>query len=719
MIHDLIRGLGQLLTPEALGLLFVGMTVGMFMGMLPGLGVSLVLSLMLPFLYHLSIVPAVAMMLGAQAGSYYAASITAILLNTPGAPESFPTTLDGFPMAQRGEAGRALAISATSTWAGGWMACAIMIGLLQVAGQLVGLFHPPEFVTIILLALVLIGGTGESAQVTKVILSGAIGFMLSFIGSDPVTGVERFTFGLPSLLSGINVVPFALGVFALTQMVVMYGRKESVAGSGRAVMVAHFRAQVLQGVSDTLRNWAHVVRSAVVAVLLGLIPGIGGFTANFISYSLGRRTSRQGKSFGTGVPAGIASAEGSSLAKEVGSLIPAVALGLPSGLGMVIFIAALSILGIQPGPTLLRSQPALPYTMMWVMAIAGLVSCALGLALSPWLSRVTTVRGPVLFPFILTLAVLGSFAAVTNFAGVVELALFAGLGVVMRKLNYSLAAVTIGLVLGGTFADNVHLTRTIYGWQFFSKSPLADVFAAFAIVLLVLTAVRGRRGGSGSRPTVPGRYRPVSHPILEPATDAVIAAVSIAYVVGMLRYPPNAGRLPAIVASVAAVVALSRLFGWGIEATRARLARPTSNANAISSPAFAGVQGTVLAQPGSALRAAGGPSEGTARFAGNEVGKEARPDLGSPGGQPEDRGRLSREVAALGWVATASAGTFLLGFELGLPLVVAGYCLVGIEWGEKMHKFAFALVTTGAAFAIAFAFVSLFHLTFRGQLLAR
>ena len=573
MTHDLFSGFSQLLTPEAIGLLFVGMAIGMFMGMLPGMGVSLALSLMLPFLYHMSVIPAITLMLATQAASYYAASITAILLNTPGAPESYPTTLDGFPMAQRGEAGRALAISAASTWAGGWIACAVLLALLPVSGSLVNLFHPPEFVAIIILALVLIGGTGESTSSGKVILSGAIGLMFSFIGADPVTGIDRFTFGNVALMSGLNVVPFALGVFAMTQMVVMYGRNESVAAGQQAMLRDAFRRQVGEGLGDAARSWIHILRSALVASVLGLIPGIGGFSANFISYSLGRQVSRKSGEFGTGVPAGIASAEGSSLAKEVGSLVPAVALGLPSGVGMVIFIAALSILGIQPGPTLLRSEPSLPYSMMWVMAIAGLLSCAVGLAITPWLSRATNVRGPVMMPVIVSLAVLGSFAAVTGFVGVVELGVFAVVGVVLRKLGYSLAAMTIGLVLGGTFADNLHLTQSIYGWGFITSSPLADVFLVISIVLLALITWRGRRGRAVVTPERAARGPRPPHPVLEPATEAVIAVVSVGYMVIALGYPADAGRVPAIIAAIAAAVVLFRLASRGVGVLRQRTVR--------------------------------------------------------------------------------------------------------------------------------------------------
>jgi len=735
MTHDLFSGFSQLLTPEAIGLLFVGMAIGMFMGMLPGMGVSLALSLMLPFLYHMSVIPAITLMLATQAASYYAASITAILLNTPGAPESYPTTLDGFPMAQRGEAGRALAISAASTWAGGWIACAVLLALIPISGSLVNLFHPPEFVAIIVLALVLIGGTGESTSSAKVVLSGAIGLMFSFIGSDPVTGIDRFTFGNIALMDGLNVVPFALGVFAMTQMVVMYGRNESVATGQQAMLRHAFRRQVGEGLGDAARSWIHILRSALVASLLGLIPGIGGFSANFISYSLGRQVSRKyGRQFGTGVPAGIASAEGSSLAKEVGSLVPAVALGLPSGVGMVIFIAALSILGIQPGPTLLRAEPSLPYSMMWVMAIAGLLSCGVGLIITPWLSRATSVRGPVMMPIIITLAVLGSFAAVTGFVGVVELGVFAVVGVVLRKVGYSLAAMTIGLVLGGTFADNVHLTQSIYGWSFIVHSPLADVFLLISIALLVLIAWRGRRGRAVITPERAARGPRSPHPVLEPATEAVIAVVSIIYMVIALGYPAAAGGVPAIIAAVAAAVALFRLASRGIGMLRHRTAGGTAaapvTAQTVAPEAMDAALATVPAgyDAGAGHEAlAGHESETSGALEsqpgpfGPRVGLEPEPE-GSrhPADQPEPGRRMrrtARELVALGWIWAAVAASYLFGFEVGVPVVAAAYCLTAVQWDRRWQRFTYAAAVTATSFAIAYAFVTLFSLTFSGVLI--
>lgn len=716
MTGSLLSGLAHLTTPEAIALLLVGVAVGMLMGILPGLGVSLVLSLMLPFLYHMSVVPAVALLLGAQAGSYYAASITAILLNTPGAPESFPTTIDGFPMAERGEAGKALAISATSTAVGGLLACGAFIGLIQVAGKLIQVFHPPEFMAVIVLALLLIGSAGSDLSASKVILSGAVGFMISFVGSDPVSGIERFTLGLPSLFSGISVVPFALGVFAITQMVMMFGANEAVRKTDSRSLAAQMRSQVWDGVSSAFGHWVDLLRSVAVAVGLGLIPGIGGFTANFISYGLGRQTSRDRKNFGAGSPAGLVSAEGSSLAKEVGSLIPAVALGLPSGVGMVIFIAGLDILGLQPGPTLLRSQPSLPYTMMWVMAVAGVLSCTVGLVITPWVSRVTSIRGPILFPFIVTLAVVGSFASVTNFSGVLELAGFALVGVVARKLGYSLAAMTIGLVLGNTFASNLHLTQSIYGWEFLSRSPLADVFLILSAVLLVGIFWRSKvthQGKSGTEQSL------CDHPILEPVTDLLIMVIGAFYSLVASGYPSDAGRLPTVVGALAALVAAWRLARYVV--WRSKKKTLDANGPRVGEPVEAALAGRASF---SMAKLAAGPKARSLvsleRGGGLPVADptDAIPSISTDPERSTPRSKISsassREAIALGWVALTVAACWLVGFDVGLPVAAGGYSVACSGIGNTQLRIGFAGFTAAASWFIAYGFAVLFHFGYSG-----
>lgn len=693
MIQHLATGLTNLGTPSTLLLLLFGMAIGMFMGMLPGLGVVLVLSLMLPFVRHMSVLDAISMMLATQAGVYFSASITAIVLNTPGAPESFPTTLDGYPMAKRGEAGKALAISATSTWLGGWVACVFFVIFIQFAAPLNRIFHPPEYMAIIILAIVLIAQSGK-IPLSKVLISGLLGLMLSFVGSDPVTGTERFTMGFPTLFSGIGIVPFALGVFAITQMIKMYGSGKSVASFDSSQLGKGFHAQVRMGIAETFRNWYHVVRAAVIAVFLGLIPGIGGFTANFISYGIGQRVSKKGNEFGTGVTPGLISAEGSSLAKEVGSIIPAVALGLPSGLGMVIFLAALTILGLEPGPTLLNTTPSLSYSMMWVMAIAGFLSCLLGLFLAPQLSKITRVKGPFIFPFIIALSILGSFASATTLTGVYLLVLFGILGVVFRDLGYSVAAGSIGLVLGGTFDDNVHLTFSLYGWDFLYKSPLADVFLVITLYLIVSSALKWRK-------TKEERVvQELKHPLLEWVFDLVMLVFSIIYLIVGTTYPAQAGEIPVIVAACAAITSGFRL----IPDLRTWL-KVRSLDYEEAATQLAQMHHIVRDQP---------PAQSTSDVESQIAVKTRTTHEEEPLNTAERRLQTRRELTGIGWFLGFALGAYVLGFEIGLPVVALIYALSNKEFTTSRNKMIFALGATVATGVFAYGFVQLFHLTFHG-----
>lgn len=718
MIHALLQGLTALGDPLAIALMLVGMMVGIFVGMLPGLGTILVLSLMLPFDYHLAAVPAIAMMLATQSGSYFSASITAILLNTPGAPESYPTTFDGYPIARRGEAGRALAISAMSTGLGALVGCVALVGLVEIAGPLSAAFHPPEYVAIIILALVLIGQLGGTTGSTLV-LSAGVGFMLSFVGSDPITARERFTFGSAALFSGLGVVPFAVGIFAITQMIVMYGEKSATDTTSTVQKSAAFRRQVRVGVGDTLKHWFLVIRSAILGVVLGLVPGIGGFAANFISYGAARQFSRRGRErFGTGVVEGVIAPESSSIAKEVGSLLPAVALGLPSGLGMVVFLASLTILGLQPGPAFIKEHPSLPYTMMWVFAIVGPLSSALGLVIAPWLSRVTRVRGPILFPLVVAVSILGSFASTASMASVVELVLFGAAGLVFRKLGFSLAAMALAFVLGGVFDSNIYLTHEVFHWTFAWRSPLADAIIAVAIGV-AFVSWRGRSAKGRST----GERRPpeeIAHPIMSLVTNLVFVAVCAGYVAIASGYPLGAMVAPMIVGVITLVVACGRTVGGLVRLRRAMTARARQAVDppsvAVGAAVGAGDSAVLVAgqaPPGAAGDAGGG---GRGAGAGPPVGQDYPSPVEEPRSPaapaPTDGRAQIRELLALGWVVAFPVGAYLLGFRVGIPLVAAVYCLIGIEFETRLRRIAFAVGATVAVALAAYGFVGLFHLTY-------
>jgi putative tricarboxylic transport membrane protein len=757
MLHNLVSGLGALGAPEAALLLVIGTLLGVFLGVLPGLGVALVLSVMLSFIYHLGVTPAIALMLATQAGSYFSASITAILLNTPGAPESLPTTFDGYPMAAKGNGGRALGISATATCLGGLVGCAALLGLLQLVNYLPLVFHPPEYVALIVLAVVLTGTLGTDSM-SKAILSASLGLMISFIGSDPVSGDYRFTFGQLSLYSGINVVALALGVFAISQMVFMYGTNKAVTGLGAKALAPGFQRQVLDGIREALGHWFLIVRSAAVGVICGIVPGIGGFTANFLSYGIAKQTSKNGKEFGTGRPEGIIAPEGSSLAKEAGSLVPAIGLGLPSGTGMVLFIAALAILGLSPGPGFASAHPELPYTMLWTVAIGGVLGTVVGLVAAPVLARVTRVRGPLLLPFIFGVSVVGAYAVNVSMATVLELVVFAFIGVVLRRLQYSLAALAVGLVLGSQFEDNVFLTHQIFGWKVWNR-PLTDILFALVILALVAQAMQRRRKRMSAQPQAPASQGPEvasaqGYPVMEFCVSLGILALSVFYVLVARGYNSTDRLLPLIVGAVAVLAGLVQSVATGRDLLAWRRQRAAAGAGAGEEPAQAtSADGE---EPGQAAAQAGEPVTPSASNGGApETAVTPGPPVTSTrksrrssdtailvqpataaevseatGGEPDGvvpgpaddepatsrRFRSRRELTALGWVIAMALGAELFGFLIGIPLVVALYGLFGSGCSGLRSRVAFAASSTVVMAALTYGIFNVLHLTFQGVL---
>ena len=494
VLHYVAEGLTTLLgNAQSAIFLVVGSCIGLLIGVIPGLGGPVIMSIVVAFAYHLSVPEITSLFLAVLAGSYYSASITSILLNTPAHPEAFAVTFDGFPMAQRGEAGRALGISASSTLIGGLIGCVALVGLLQFVNQLSVAFHPPEYVALIALALVLVSTLGTDS-VSKALTSAGLGIVLASVGESYVTGLERYTFNSSGLLGGINLISLVLGLLAIPQMLLLFGTATKVAAEdmmGRKVAVLEpakigkgYRKQSISGFLEPFHRLPVLMRSAVIGVVTGVIPGIGGFAANFLSYSISEQMSKgKRRQFGTGTAEGIIAAEGSSLSKEAGGLIPLLGLGIPGGVGSALFLAVLALKNIVPGYGFVKHYPVLTYEMVWIIAIGGLIGTLGGLLITPGLAQITRVPALCIVPMVMTLVVIGTFAAEGSMFVVGEMVVFIILGFVLRRLKYSLPAVVIGVVLGTTFESNVYLTTKVFpGFSFLWRQPLADVIFLLALI---------------------------------------------------------------------------------------------------------------------------------------------------------------------------------------------------------------------------------------------
>ena len=494
-MQNLIHGLGALGTGEAIAYLFGGALLGMIIGIIPGLSVVVILSLILIFTYHIDLTGALCLFIGAQCGGFYSASVSAILLNTPAHPEALPITFDGYPMARQGNPGRALGLSAASTCVGGFIGCGVLIAFLQVIDDFPDVFHPPEYLALVVLALLLAGTLGTDS-VGKAIVAAGAGILISSVGPSAITGTFRYTFGAIGLEAGVSVVALALGMFAIPQMVMVYGTGTATArqdmsgrelGSVDPVEISKgYTKELLKGVLEAFRHWPMLLQSGIVGGVTGIIPGIGGFTGNFMAYGIARQTSRNRHRYGTGIPEGIIAPEGSSLSKEAGHVIPIIGLGIPGGVAGALFIGLFSIKSINVGYGFQQAHPNVTGEIVWIIALSGLIGTLAGVLIGPQIARVTRIPGPLIVPFIFAICISGVFLTDSLFFSVIEILVFAIIGLAFRRLGYPLGSLIIGLVLGSTFETNIYLTKNIYpGISFVAHRPLADVIFLLAFLVLL------------------------------------------------------------------------------------------------------------------------------------------------------------------------------------------------------------------------------------------
>lgn len=584
----LTSGFSLLASPSVFGLMFVGALLGAFVGLIPGLGGAVLLTLLLPFLFHLPVAEGVALIVSAHAGIYFSGSATAILINSPGAPECAATTLDGYPMSQKNRAAEALGISAMATALGGVCGVIGLVLLIPAMGAIITVLKPASFMLLAAFAIILIGKL-QSASVTKGILSGLWGMMISFVGFDPSTGLQRFGYGQLSLYNGVNIVAVALGLFAFGRMFYLYGTNRAIAEVGPTVIGERIGGQVFQGVAEVLRRPIQVLRASLVGFIAGLIPGVGGVAANFVSYAQARATSKRKSEFGTGVPEGVIAPEASNLAKEAASYVPLIALGIPGTVGSAVILSAFTILGLAPGPSMVSLHEPVIYLVALVLLFTGFIASGLGLSVARHLALITTIRGALMSPFVIILGIVGTWAATTNFIQLDLLVAIGVVGLVMLRLGYSLPAAIIGFLLGSVFEHNLILTEQVSGWSFL-KQPLPDFLLVLVVMSIFSTPLARliRKIWTGSRHTdsqlidssgplmesakvtepstldLPQNHqaslftRPKSY--FEVVVDSVWVIATAIYWFTAIGYPSISRTVPVIVSSVAFLVGLLQLL---------------------------------------------------------------------------------------------------------------------------------------------------------------
>jgi TctA family transporter len=470
----------QFLHPAVLLAMLIALPIGLVVGLLPGLSGLSAFSFLIPFTFGMSPLVGLGFLLAAHAAVSQGGSMTAILIGVPGEVPNAATVIDGYQMARQGRAGEALGAALMASAVGGLIGCIVLAIVLPIIQPVILSFASPENFFISLAGIAFIAVLSSGAPI-RGLIAGALGVFLSLVGYDPTEGVPRFWMGLEYLLDGFRLIPLAMGLFAIPEILSLTSSGKTIAQVGTLEPIS-FR-QSLDGALAVFRHWATLLRSAGLGSVIGLMPGVGSATATFVAYAVERQTARDPDSFGRGRIEGVIAPESASNAKEGGALVPTLALGIPGGAAMALLLGAFLIFGLQPGPEFLAKHMDLALGLAMILAVANVGSSIMMFALSKTLIYVTRVPGSILAPCLLALVVIGAYAAENNVYDVLFVFIFGALGVAMERFGYNRPALLLGFVLGETIERNFEVSVKAYG-PFFFMRPIS-----IAIVALMLACM--------------------------------------------------------------------------------------------------------------------------------------------------------------------------------------------------------------------------------------
>ncbi len=483
-LQNLYLGFSVALKPEILLYAFVGCVIGTLVGVLPGVGPLAGISLLLPVSFGLNATSAIVLLAGIYYGAMYGGSTTSILMRIPGEAASVMTCIDGYAMTRKGRGGPALAISAVGSYVAGSVSVVALMLLAPPLATFALRFGPPEYFSLLLLGLLALAYMSGGSML-KSLAMAVLGLLLGMIGIDPMTGFFRFSYGLVELGDGIGIVPVAVGLFGLSEILL-------TAGQSTPPEVVKPRLKELLPSRDEWRAslWP-IGRGTVLGFAIGIIPGSAHIISSFISYAVERRLAKHPERFGNGAIEGVAGPESANNSATSGAFVPMLALGVPSGPIPAVMLAAMMVHGISPGPLLIAHQPELFWGFIASMYVGNLVLLILNLPLVGIFINVLRVPYPLLYPAILMFCVLGVYAVNGSVVDVGIMTAMGGLGYLLRKFDFETAPVVLGLVLAPmmemSFRQSLSMSSGSY--SIFVTRPIALVLLMVGVALLLSSII--------------------------------------------------------------------------------------------------------------------------------------------------------------------------------------------------------------------------------------
>ena len=490
---NLCQGFVTVATISNILWIVIGTWAGVIIGAIPGLTGAMAIALLIPVTFTMESIPSICMLLGIYCGAVYGGSITAILINTPGTPASAATAYDGFEMAKNGKAGKALKMALYASFVGGILSAILLTFVSPIIADFALLFGPAEYFFLILLGVVVVAGVSGD-NLSKGLISGAIGILISTVGMDPVTGGGRFNFGSINLLNGLDSITVLIGLSAVSEILLQaekIGRKEQ-----RIELPQQQGSQALK-LKEFFRYWKTLLKGSLIGTYIGAIPGIGSSVASFVAYNEAIRSSKHPETFGKGEIDAIAATESANNAVTGAAMIPLLTLGIPGDNVTAILLGAFMLQGLTPGPMLFANHGPTLYAIFAGLLIVNVVMLGTGALTIKFAPVITKAPGPVMFPVIFIMCCVGAYAVGINPFQIGVILVFGMMGYIFKKLQIPTAPFLIAFILGGSLESNLRRMLTLFQgrlWEVF-ESPVVLIFIALIILSLwyVIQNQRKRR----------------------------------------------------------------------------------------------------------------------------------------------------------------------------------------------------------------------------------
>lgn len=497
MFDHVLLGIQVVLQPSNLLFCFIGSVVGTLVGVLPGIGPLGALAILLPATFHMTPIQAIITLSSIYYGAMYGGSTTSILMNIPGETGSIVTCIDGYQMARRGRAGPALGISAFGSFIGGTISIFLLMLLAVPIIKVALKFGPPEYFSLMFVGIITLTFLSSKSMI-KSLAMGTFGMFLGTIGTDLITGVPRFTFSTNILMDGIGLVPVAMGLFGISEVL-------KNIESGAKVEIYETK---IKGLLPNLQDWIDskwaIIRGTFIGFFLGILPGGGAILASFASYAVEKKFSKHPEMFGKGAIEGVAGPETANNAGAQGAFVPLLTFGIPCNVVMAILLAAFMVHGLTPGPLLLKQNPDVFWGLIMSMYLGNAMLLVLNLPLIGIWVKILKIPYYVLFPLIILFCVIGAYSLNNNVYDIVIMIIFGFVGYLMDKFEYDPAALVLAMVLGpmmeNAFRQSLIMSRT--GFYIFFQRPISLGLLIIAVLLVIYPILRkGKKiplAGAGS-----------------------------------------------------------------------------------------------------------------------------------------------------------------------------------------------------------------------------